>query len=930
MNKIYFQIITCFICFFADAQTKVTLKGKLLDKETSTAIADATVYITSVKDSTVIDYTVSDKNGNFKIDTKKITVPFFMKISATGYGNYTIKENSCTENKDFGVISISKKEIVLSEVVVKNEAPPVKIKKDTLEFNAASFKVRPDANVEALIRRLPGASIDENKNITINGKAVDKILVNGKPFFSEDGKIALQNLTADMIKKVQVSNTKTKEEEMTKQESSSNTTTINLVLQEDKNKGFFGKFMAGYGTDDRYETSGIASYFKNKRRITAIASSNNINATGFSMDDVFDNMGGGRNNSSVRFMGGNNSNSGNSAGITRSSTVGLNYDDEFVKDFNSHMAYNYRNLDNENRNKTSRADFLPSGNIFTESESASNQLNEGHDANFEFDYKINDKTRIIMNPKMSTSSIMGDYNSHSSSRDDNNQLMNESSTKNNSKSDSDRIDNWLYFSRTLNKKGRFFNASLSNSNSKKHSDSFNNSITKFYQDATPDDIRNQNVLSKNSYDRYGLFVQYSEPITDSLSVSVSVYTNSEKSIQDDNTFDFDNATAGYSDRNELLSKYYNSRTTTLEPSAAFMVRKKNLTMRASIGTYSATTNNHSNYLGINTDLEKSYAVPNGSLYLNYKLSKSKSFYSYYYRQIILPSAQQLLPVIDLSNPLNTIVGNSNLNPGKSHFGNLGFSNFDTARNAGLNIYANANYRDSGIVTTSFYDENGKQTTTYTNVSGTYNFNGGANWDKTYKKELNTFKYSLKLNGGYELAKGYTNTKLYSAEIKSLNPGVSFSYDYGTFFTLRPSYNFTFSKTNYDNYSIDETSNKEHNFKIEATNYFYKQWVFGNDFSYNYNSNISGGFKKDFYLWNISFSYKSKDDNWIFKAKVYDILDQYQSVKRTIGATSIVDSENTVLKRYAMLSLTYKFKKFGKKLEIKEEEGKKETKPEVKK
>jgi len=909
-------MIMCFFSLCGNAQNKITIKGKLLDKETSIPIEDVTVYLTTVKDSTIIDYTVSDKNGVFRIETKKITVPFFLKTAATGYENIKIKENSCTENKNFGVLSILKKEIILSEVVIKNVAPPVKIKKDTLEFNAASFKVRPDANVEALIRQLPGTQIDENKKITINGKVVDKILVNGKPFFSEDGKIALQNLTADMIKKVQVSNTKTKDEEMSKQESSSNNATINLTLQEDKNKGVFGKFMGGYGTDDHYESSGIASYFKNKRRITAIVSSNNINATGFSMDDVFDNMGGGRNNNGMGYGGGGNNSS--STGITRSTTAGLNYDDEWIKGLNAHTAYNYKNSDNENRNKTSKADFLPTGNIFTESESVSNQLTEGNNLDMEFDYKINDKTRIFLSPRFAKTTATNSYASQATSRDDNNNLMNENNKKTNSQNDSGSFQNWMSIYRGFNKKGRYFNATMQNNNSRNDVNSIDNSATLFYQDATPDDIRNQNVLAKKSNDNFYFNVQYSEPITDSLSVYVGVTTNWTKTKEDNNTLDFDTATGKYSDRNELMSNYFDSKSTRLSPNAGLMIRKKRLWMRATLGTYFVEVNNHSNYLNTFTDLSKNYALPEGSLNFNYNFSKTENVYAYYSRQYSLPTASQILPVENLSNPLNTIVGNSNLDIGKSHYFSVNYGNHNTSNFSGLSIYSNGNYSDSSIASTSVYDENGKQRTSYVNISGNYNVSLGANWDKTVKKELNTFKYSLRLNTGYEFQQGFTNVEQYSAQIKSISPGASISYDYGEFFTLRPSYGFIYKKTNYDNYRIDEASNREHNFKIEATNYIHKQWVFGNDFSYNYNSNISGGFKKDFYLWNTSLSYKSKEDQWIFKIKVYDILNQNQSATRTITATSVVDAQNTVLKRYGMFSITYKFKKFGMKLEEQKE------------
>lgn len=913
MKKKSILVFLLLCCFSSFAQTNITIKGRLISTEASIPIEEATVYLTNVKDSTVIDYTISDKNGFFKIETKKITTSVFLKIAAFGYQNHTIKENSFTQNRDLGVLNLSKISNMLLEVVVKNEAPPVKIKKDTLEFNASSFKVRPDANVEALIRQLPGAEIDANKKITINGKAVNKILVNGKPFFNEDGQIALQNLTADMIKKVQVSNTKTKEEEMSKQESSSNNSTINLTLKEDKNRGVFGKFMGGYGTDNRYESSAITSYFKDKRRITAILSSNNINASGFSMDDVFDNMNGGRNNN-----GGNN---GNSAGISRSSSAGLNYDDEWAKGFSTHTAYNYKNSDNENRNKTAKVDFLPTGNIYTESQSVSNQLSEGHNVNMEFDYKINAKTRISIMPTLAKGISKGDYISQTASRDDSNQLLNENSTKTNTKNDSESIQNWFGFNRSFDKKGRFFSVSVRNSNSRNNANSLNNSASQFYRDRTSDDIRNQNVLSRKSNDDYNLNVQYSEPINDSLSLSFGVMTNLSKMKEDNNTFNFDASSGKYSDRNELLSNYFDSKSTQFAPNAALIVRKKKLYMRAKIGTYFVDMDNHSNYLDTNTNLPKSYIFPEGTFNFNYTFSKSKSLYVYYDRKFRLPTVAQLLPIENLSNPLNTLVGNSNLDIGKIHVANINFANYDTARFSGISVYSSFNFKESEIASISVYDDSGKQTTTYTNISGNYTLSLGANWDKTIKKDLHTFKYSLRCYTGYELQQGFTNSELFSAQIQSISPGASISYDYGDFFTLRPSCSFAYRKTNYTNYRIEEASNREHNFMIEATNYIQKKWVFGNDFGYSFNSNISGGFKKDFYLWNTSLSYRSKDDQWIVKLKVYDILNQNQSATRSITATSVVDAQNTVLKRYGMFSLTYKFRKFGTKLEQKENEKK---------
>src|SRR5690606_30657777 len=157
-------------------------------------------------------------------------------------------------------------------------------------FNASSFKVRPDANVETLLKQLPGVEVSSDGKITVNGKEVNQILVNGKPFFDADGKIALQNLPAEIINKVQVTDKKTKEQEISGEASTTDDLSINLTIDEDKNKGYFGRIMAGYGTDNRYETSGLVNYFKGDLRVSVLASSNNINASGFSMDEVFDNM----------------------------------------------------------------------------------------------------------------------------------------------------------------------------------------------------------------------------------------------------------------------------------------------------------------------------------------------------------------------------------------------------------------------------------------------------------------------------------------------------------------------------------------------------------------------------------------------------------------------------------------------------------------
>lgn len=199
----------------------LSLKGKVIDQTTKLPIESATVYLTSVKDSTIIDYTITNKMGTFSFKIKKIDKPVALKVSYISYQDFKEEMTSLVNDKDFGAIELKEATNQLDEVVVKAEIPPIRIKKDTLEFNAASFKVGADANVEALLKQLPGVEITPEGKITVNGQEVNNILVNGKPFFGKDGKIATQNLPAELIDKVQVVDTKTKAEEISGEASGS-------------------------------------------------------------------------------------------------------------------------------------------------------------------------------------------------------------------------------------------------------------------------------------------------------------------------------------------------------------------------------------------------------------------------------------------------------------------------------------------------------------------------------------------------------------------------------------------------------------------------------------------------------------------------------------------------------------------------------------
>ncbi|RZJ58613.1 MAG: TonB-dependent receptor, partial [Flavobacterium sp.] len=496
MHKILTLVLFLACTSFAFGQT-VSIKGKVTGPD-DFPLESATIYLTSVKDSSVVDYTISNKNGNWEIKVRKISEPVFLKISFMGFSDYRKQLESVTENIDLGTLKMEDQPTELDEIVIKSEIPPIRIKSDTLEFNASSFKVRPDANVEALLKQLPGVEVDNEGKITVNGKEVNQILVNGKPFFDKDGKIALQNLPAEIIDKVQVTDTKTKTEELSGQKAAGNEASINLTIQEDKNKGQFGKFMAGYGSDKRYESSALFNTFKGKRKISVLASSNNINSTGFSMDEIFDNMGGGRNMSVFTTSGGgfgiNGMQFGGGQGITQSNMVGLNYSDQWFKDFDNTLSYFYTSSDSNNENRTKEQNFLPqeedianpgtfiNNNFTTESSSKTNSYRYAHTMNTEFEWKIDSTSALQFSPKFVTSDNKIRSTSRQFSVDENNELLNENDATTFNENKSTSFSNNMYYNKALKRKGRSIGAWFNNENRKDDGTFLNRSTTLFYED----------------------------------------------------------------------------------------------------------------------------------------------------------------------------------------------------------------------------------------------------------------------------------------------------------------------------------------------------------------------------------------------------------------------------------------------------------------
>ena len=902
MSKYHFIFffLICSLC--SNAQEKFTIKGKVIGANDNFPLESATVYLTTAKDSVMLEYTLTDKNGDFIFAAKKQEKPVFLKVTYMGFETHKEVVQEINSNKDFKIISLIESANMLSGVTIITEEPPIRVKNDTIEFKASLFKVRPDSNVETLLKQLPGFEVDSDGKITVNGKEVNQVLVNGKPFFDRDGAMALKNLPADIINKVQVSDYKTKKEEYSKSESTSDNSSINFTIDKEKNKGYFGKFLGGYGTDDRYESSFIVNLFNNNRKISLLGSSNNINAPGFSMDEVFDNMGGGRNN-----RGGNTNT--NSKGITKSNLLGLNYSDEWLKGLQASGNYNFSNTETDNLYKSKTINFLPTGNFTTESQSKTSRETTSNKAGVELEYKAIPSIRIFASPKFSNTKSNNFSEAESSSREENGTLKNASNSKSNNQNENNSFGNSINFNKSFEKRARNLSVVINNNNTKSSSNGLTKSETNYFSTQTTDS-RNQKNNSENTSDSYSAEIEYTEPITDSIRFKIGAEYNYKNSINDNKTFNFNPSDQLYSNLNILQSNYTSSTQSSFAPTAGIRFEKNKFVVDINSATAIVQYDNHSDYLNQATDLNKKYILPNLRAQIRYRIDRSKSLTTRYNYSVSLPSSNQLLPVTNLANPLNTIIGNPNLRPNEKHSANINYRNFDFRTRSGYTFYVNSDFYSSEIIASSIYDDSRKATTTYENISGTYSITGGGSWNKSVKQESNLLRYGVSLNTNLSTSKGFTDGALFDATSAGIRPNIYLNYDYGAFFTVAPSYSFSYNETKYDNYLTKSSSNVVHRLNLQTTSYWPKNWTWGNDFGYTYNSKLSSDFKKDFYLWNTSLSYSFFENNIIAKVKVYDLLNQNQSANRTITATTIRDDENTILKRYAIFSLTYKIQDFS--------------------
>ena len=362
------------------AQKSGAVKGIAFDTISKQAVAGATITVLEKKDSSLVTFTMAGNDGRFSV-TGLANGEYRLMISHVNYYNSNTYFKISDEKKsaDLGNLVMNDKSKVLEEVVIAAEAPPVTLVGDTIQYNAGSFKVQPNASVEQLLKKLPGVKVEKDGTIKAQGEKVTKVLVDGKEFFGNDPKIATKNLPADAIDKVQVYDKQSDQAQLTGFEDGNTEKTINLKLKKDKKKGMFGKVNAGAGNKERYEGKFNVNSFKGARQFSAIGMGNNTNAEGFSFMDILNftgelarmqkGMSGGGGNININVssddaaaMGMNVG--GSNSGINTAWGGGLNYNNIIGNKLDFQSNYFYNRLNPNKESHVQRQYFLPDSSYY--------------------------------------------------------------------------------------------------------------------------------------------------------------------------------------------------------------------------------------------------------------------------------------------------------------------------------------------------------------------------------------------------------------------------------------------------------------------------------------------------------------------------------------------------------------------------------------
>lgn len=934
MTKLLVSLLLTILGIFPVAAQR-TITGTVIDRDTEEAVMQATVSLLK-SDSTFVKGVISDTEGNFAVAAPS-NGTYLLKITSVAY-KPLIKKITISGGKglELGEVMLQADAIMLKEAIATGQAAKVVLKEDTFVYNAAAYHTPEGSVVEELVKRLPGAQVDDNGKITINGKEVKKIKVDGKEFMTGDTETALKNLPTSIIDRIKAYDEKSDLSRVTGIDDGNEETVLDFGIKRGMNKGVMSNFDLAIGTEKRYSERGMLSYMKDNFRVMSFLSANNVGDRGF---------GGGRGG----WGGGNN-------GLSASKMVGLNLNYEIARLLKLDGSVRWNHRDNDNWSRTSSESFLGDVSSFSNRLSQAYGRSNSWNAQLRLEWTPDTLTNIMFRPSASFSKSDNRSNALSAtfnkdpylyvlnplSTDDMKKLMEEKVVVNNQESNSlsysenNSVNGMLQINRRMNNRGR--NITLRFDGGYSDGESLSSSMQDVLlalQDSTYITTRYNTTPTKNY--NYTAKATYSEPLAKALFLQFAYSFRFSMSKSDRSTYSYDNmdvfrgwtprfrnwqdflgrVTDPFADRyyDSDLSKYSRYDNTTHE--AEVMVRKVGEKFNFTAGVMMQPQHSDFTYKYMKTDTVVKRDVLNfsPSLDLRYKFSKVSQLRATYRGTTQQPSMTDLLDITDDSDPLNISTGNPGLKPSFTQNFRLFYNNYVQNHMQSIMTHVNFSTTRNSISSMVSYDETiGGRMTRPENINGNWNINGAfmynASIDSAGVWNVNTFSnvnYQNRVSYLFQNNESLVNTTRSTTFMERLAMSYRNSWlevEPNGFLSYTKSRNLLQSRSNLDTWSF----NYGMNININAP------W--GTGFATDWHVNSRRGYNDaslntNEFVWNAQISQSFlKGKPLTVMLQFYDILKNQSNLSRAISATQRTDTENNTINSYAMLHVIYRFNSFG--------------------
>ncbi len=929
MKRILLLLWIALLANIALAQKKPVIKGLVIDTNAQAKLYMASISLMNAKDSTLVKYTRANIDGIFELPILK-DGKYFVRVSYPEYADYVnhFEINASKPGLDLGQINLIQKTSLLKEIIIKGQVAAIKIKGNTTEFNASSYTIQPNDRVEDLIKKFEGITVDQNGKITANGKAVQKVLLDGEEFFGDDPTLLTRNIRADMIDKVQLFEKKSDQAVLTGVDDGQGQQTLNFTLKENQKKGIFGKVELGGGTSDFNSWQAMLNRFNNKQKFSFYTIGGNTGKTGLSWSDQEKYSGGIGGDIELMDGGGiairlsgdydeldsyEGTYYGN--GLPTAKTGGLHFSNKWAKDkYGINLNYKIGQLGINNIGLMSTQRNLPGGSILANQDNLKLQETSRHKLDGQFTLKIDSSSNLKFN--FNTSYKDNSSNSHFetlSQRVDFTKLNSEMRRLNSAGTGKSFNLSALY-SRSFAKKGRTFTAKFFENYLDNNGAGFLYSQNNFFDAQgilNQTEVTDQRKVTASKDLEIGASFTYNEPISNALKLILSYGLTSKNYDLDRDSYNKDNS-GNYSQLDLLFSNHFESRTFLNNGGLKLNYNKDKTQLNGGINVISLDLNQKDLVNQVN--YKQDFININPSLRYVYKMSTSKSFSIGYNGYTNQPSISQLQPVRVNDDVLNIPIGNPNLKPGFNSNINFNLNSYKMIKGTSFYLYGNFILQNNAIVSNSSTDVyTGKSTYQSINLKekAPFNYYIGFNYSKKIKA-LKDIEIGLGGGTNSQTYYSYINNILNESNTQSINTDFSISrYSEGLIsFSIR--YNPSFVKSSS---SINKDLNNN-GYNHYITSFFSVKMNKSLTWGINYNNTFNGktvAFNENFqrHLIDASINKTFFDKKQLtLSLAVKDLLNQNNGFSRSANALSITQSYNNTIGQYFMLTAKWDFTKMG--------------------